>query len=189
MVIKTENELLAAFNTAYNTRIADLHASLGIAPGYAQRSGLPLQFEPDELVDAGKDMFDRDQKLTAPALAAWLAMQRSAAQQGVTLLLVSAFRSVDYQTRLIRKKLDSGRTLEDVMQFNAAPGFSEHHTGRAIDIACPDAEPLQQAFENTNAFKWLSANAGGFGFVMTYPRDHRHAISYEPWHWCFNLDQ
>jgi D-alanyl-D-alanine carboxypeptidase len=116
-------------------------------------------------------------------------MQRSAAQQGVTLLLVSAFRSVDYQSQLIRKKLDSGRTLEDVMQFNAAPGFSEHHTGRAIDIACPDAEPLQQAFENTNAFKWLSANAGGFGFVMTYPRDHRHAISYEPWHWCFHLDQ
>lgn len=75
------------------------------------------------------------------------------------------------------------------MQFNAAPGFSEHHTGRAIDIACPDAEPLQELFENTKAFKWLDANAGQFGFVMTYPRGHQHAISYEPWHWCFQLDQ
>jgi D-alanyl-D-alanine carboxypeptidase len=189
MVIKTENALLASFDLAYNARIAQLHASLGIAPGYAQRSGLPLQSEPDELVDAGKDMFDRDQRLTPPALAAWQSMQRMAADQGITLLLVSAFRSVDYQAQLIRKKLDSGRTLDDIMQFNAAPGFSEHHTGRAVDIACPEDEPLQESFENTNAFKWLSENAGRFGFVMSYPREHRHAISYEPWHWCFQLDQ
>lgn len=189
MVIKTNTGLSAAFDSAYNARIAVLHADLGIAAGYAQRSGLPLQIEPDELVDAGKDMFGRDQKLTPLALAAWQKMQLAAAEQGVTLLLVSAFRSVDYQAQLIRKKLDSGRTLEDIMQFNAAPGFSEHHTGRAVDIACPDAEPLQEEFEKTIAFNWLKVNAKDFGFVMSYPRDHRHAISYEPWHWCFQLDQ
>lgn len=184
MVIKTSPASLP-----FADRIADLHASLGIAPGYQQRSGLPLQYEPDTLVDAGQDMYGRDQRLTPEALSAWQQMQRAASADGVQLLLVSAFRSVDYQAALIRKKLDAGRTLDDILRVNAAPGFSEHHTGRAIDIASPDDAPLEESFENTMAFKWLAANGGRFGFVMSYPRSHQHAISYEPWHWCFQLDQ
>lgn len=175
--------------TSFSDRIAALHASLGIAPGYARTSGLPLQPEPDELVDAGEDMFGRPQRLTPKALSAWQRMRQAAAADGVTLLLVSAYRSVDYQADLIRRKMDSGRTLEDILKVNAAPGFSEHHTGRAVDIACPDDPPLEESFENTAAFAWLTAHAGEFGFVMSYPRGHRHAISYEPWHWCYRIDQ
>ncbi|MBU2099312.1 MAG: D-alanyl-D-alanine carboxypeptidase family protein [Gammaproteobacteria bacterium] len=166
-----------------------LHASLGIAPDYEQRSGLPLQLEPAELADAGLDMFGRAQSMTPETLLAWRQMLESAAVDGVELLLVSAFRSVDYQARLIQKKLDAGRTLDDILRVNAAPGFSEHHTGRAVDIATPGDAPLEESFEKTNAFKWLQNNAGRFGFVMSYPRSHRNAISYEPWHWCFQLDQ
>lgn len=175
--------------TSFASRIAALHASLGIVAGYQQVSGLPLQQEPDELADAGLDMFGREQRLTPAALVAWQQMQKAAAADGVTLLLVSAYRSVDYQAELIRKKIAGGRTLEDVMRFNAAPGFSEHHTGRAIDIACPDAPPLEESFEKTAAFAWLKSHAQRFGFVMTYPRGHPHAIAYEPWHWCYRIDQ
>lgn len=184
MVIETDQDV-----RLFAGMIADLHAALGIAPGYQHRSGLPLQHEPAELVDAGQDMFGRDQRMTPETLSAWQQMRDCAAGEGVELCLVSAFRSVDYQAALIRKKIDSGRTLDDILRVNAAPGFSEHHTGRAIDIASPEDTPLQETFENTNAFKWLKANAGRFGFVMTYPRGHQHAISYEPWHWCFQLDQ
>jgi zinc D-Ala-D-Ala carboxypeptidase len=184
MAIKTNITALQ-----FADRIAELHTSLGIAPGYELSSGLPLQHEPAELADAGQDMFGRDQRLTPEALSAWQLMRAAAAADGIDLLLVSAFRSVDYQAALIRKKIESGRTLDDIMRVNAAPGFSEHHTGRAIDIACPDDAPLQESFENTSAFNWLQRNASHFGFVMSYPRGHRHAISYEPWHWCFQLDQ
>jgi D-alanyl-D-alanine carboxypeptidase len=166
-----------------------LHLNLGIAPGYERTSGLPLQVEPPQLVDAGKDMFSRDQQLTPEALSAWQTMRDAAAGDGVELCLVSAFRSIDYQAALIRKKMQSGRILDDILRVNAAPGFSEHHTGRAIDIASSEDEPLQESFENTKAFKWLRENAGRFGYVMSYPRGHRHAISYEPWHWCFQIDQ
>lgn len=175
--------------TAFASHIAALHASLGIAPGYEQTSGLPLQPEPEHLVEAGVDMFGREQRMTPETLSAWQRMQQAAADDGVSLLLVSAYRSVDYQAELIRRKLATGRTLEDILKVNAAPGFSEHHTGRAIDIACPDEPPLEESFEKTEAFAWLSARAGQFGFVMTYPRGHQHAISYEPWHWCYRLDQ
>lgn len=175
--------------TNFASHIAALHANLGIAPGYEQRAGLPLQPEPAQLVDAGVDMFGREQRMTPATLAAWQRMQQAAAADGISLLLVSAYRSVDYQADLIRRKLASGRTLDDILRVNAAPGFSEHHTGCAIDIACPDDPPLEESFEKTEAFAWLTAHAGDYGFVMSYPRGHQHAISYEPWHWCYRLDQ
>lgn len=184
MVIKTSGA-----SVTFADRIAELHAALGIAPGYQQRSGLPLQHEPAQLVDAGQDMFGREQRMTPETLSAWQRMCAAAADQGVELCLVSAFRSVDYQAALIRKKMQGGRTLEDILRVNAAPGFSEHHTGRAVDIASPGTDVLEETFENTEAFRWLQAHAGHHGFVMSYPRGHLHAISYEPWHWCFHAAQ
>lgn len=175
-------------DTVFKNKIFRLHAALGIDPDYAQRCGLPLQPEPPELVDVGPDMFGRPQRLVPKAFDAWQAMQKKASADGVALYLVSAFRSVDYQADLIRRKMEAGRTLEDILSVNAAPGFSEHHTGRALDIATDGEPPLEASFENTAAFTWLCEHAENFGFVLSYPKDCPVAISYEPWHWCFNQE-
>jgi D-alanyl-D-alanine carboxypeptidase len=66
---------------------------------------------------------------------------------------------------------------------SALPGYSEHHTGRAIDITTPDFKPLTEEFEHSSAFKWLTQRANEFGFTMTYPRNNEFGIAYEPWHW------
>lgn len=174
---------------AYARRIARIHAELGIPGDYAERWGLPLHMEPDTLADAGEDMFGRPQRMTPETLLAWQQMSQEADTQGVELLLVSAFRSVDYQADLIRRKLDDGRSLADILSVNAAPGFSEHHTGRALDLSTPGTAVLETDFENSRAFAWLQQNAGRFGFVLSYPRNSPSAITYEPWHWCFQPDQ
>jgi D-alanyl-D-alanine carboxypeptidase len=90
---------------------------------------------------------------------------------------------VDYQADLIRKKIAAGQQIADILEVNTAPGFSEHHTGRAVDIATPGSRPLTEDFENTEAFQWLTTEAARFGFSMTYPRENPWGISYEPWHW------
>jgi len=174
---------------AFARRISGLHSELGVPGDYAERTGLPLHVEPAVLANAGCDMFGREQRLTPEALLAWQCMQSAASKDGIQLLLVSAFRSVGYQADLVRRKLASGRSLDDILSVNAAPGFSEHHTGRAIDIATPDSPPLEVEFEQTAAYTWLERNARDFGFLLSYPRHCRSAISYEPWHWCFQLDQ
>ena len=71
---------------------------------------------------------------------------------------------------------------------NAAPGFSEHHSGLALDIGTQDEPPAEESFERTAAFAWLRDHAGEHGFVMSYPRDNPHGIVYEPWHWRFSTD-
>lgn len=158
--------------------------SLGVAPGYGQAHRLALVPEPARLLYAGRDRYQRAVWLTAPTMLAWQAMQDAAAGDGVVLEAISGYRSHAYQHGIFLRKLARGITLEDILVVNAAPGYSEHHSGRALDIGTPGAPAAQESFETTPAFAWLSAHAHLFGFGLSYPRDNPHGIVYEPWHWC-----
>lgn len=157
---------------------------LGIPDTYPSTCGMPLQAECATLVATELDVFGRQPQLDAKAFAAWTAMKEAAARDDVTLQLVSAFRSIAYQCDLIRRKLARGDTIDAILAVNAAPGFSEHHTGRAIDIGTPGFPHLEIEFEQSPAFAWLSARAHEFGFRMSFPRDNPYGVQYEPWHWC-----
>lgn len=170
----------------YRAAIADLHMGFGIPRDYSEERHLPLCEEAKELVSIGPDSLGRDQRMAPKAAEAWRRMQAHAENAGVQLLVVSAYRSVEYQCALIQRKLDRGLKIDDILKINAAPGYSEHHTGRAIDITSPDSQPLEVAFDTTPAFVWLSQHAGRYGFKLSYPRDNPHGINYEPWHWAFH---
>lgn len=98
---------------------------------------------------------------------------------------MSAYRGIDYQAEIIARKLSAGEALGDILKVSAAPGFSEHHTGNAVDVTTEGIDALDEAFDETECFRWLLACAGEFGFVLTYPRDNPFGIAYEPWHWCY----
>ncbi len=164
--------------------LRELHAELGIPANYGDGGRRPAFDEAVELVEVGANPDGRMQRLTPDTAAAWRAMQRAADADSVTLLIVSGFRSVEYQAGLIRKKLESGQTLDEILLVNAAPGHSEHHSGRAIDIGTPGSTALVEEFEHTAAFEWLQQHAERFNFAMSYPRDNREGFIYEPWHWA-----
>lgn len=152
--------------------------------GYESR--VPAIPEAASLVSVGPDHLQRETFLTPPAAAAWVAMREAAGADGIELILVSAFRSIERQAAIVSGKLEKGMTLEQVLEYSAYPGFSEHHSGNAVDIGTSAARHLEEEFEFTQAFAWLCENAGRFGFSMTYPRGNPFGIAYEPWHWCFS---
>jgi D-alanyl-D-alanine carboxypeptidase len=164
--------------------LRELHNELGIPADYGRESGPPRYEEAADLVEVGPNLVGRMQRLTPGAAEKWRAMVAAAADDGVTLMIVSGFRSYEYQAALIRKKINAGQGIADILSVNAAPGHSEHHTGLAVDIATPGSRPLTEEFENSEAFRWLDANATRFGFSMSYPRDNPWGIIYEPWHWA-----
>jgi D-alanyl-D-alanine carboxypeptidase len=163
--------------------LRELHTELGIPEDYGQDGGPPLFDEAGELIDVGPNLVGRMQQLTPQAAGLWVEMVAAAGSDGITLLIVSGYRSIDYQARLIRNKISSGQSIEEILQVNAAPGFSEHHTGLAVDVATPGCRPLTEEFEGTPAFQWLTQNAARHGFSMSYPRDNPWGFIYEPWHW------
>lgn len=161
-----------------------LHKELGIPSDYASSRNPPAYAETDELVEVGPNLVGRMQRLTPVAAAKWQQMVEAASGDGIRLLIVSGFRSFDYQADLIRNKLNSGQNIDEILKVSAAPGHSQHHTGNAIDIATPGSRPLTEEFETSEAFAWLTENAERFGFSMTYPKDNPYGIIYEPWHWA-----
>lgn len=170
-------------------RTAAVLEELGADPQLLTRRGLPLYAEAARLQCVGLGADGRDKFLVPAAAQAWLALQAAAAGERVELLLISAFRSFAFQLALIRGKLARGRTLDEVLRVNAPPGCSEHHSGRAVDLGCQGIAPLEENFERTEAYTWLSANAARFGFRLSYPRENRYGYLYEPWHWCWHRGQ
>jgi D-alanyl-D-alanine carboxypeptidase len=119
------------------------------------------------------------------AAQGWRRMQLHAAQDGIALDAISGFRSHAYQLGIFERKLARGLSVAEILKVNAAPGFSEHHSGHALDIGTPGDAPAEESFEAPDACAWLQAHAGEHGFHLSYPRDNPHGIVYEPWHWCW----
>jgi len=170
----------------YRTRLRSLHRALGIPADYAARRHLPLQRETRQLVMIGRAADDGKIIRLAPrAAAAWRRMRDAAARDGVKLLALSGFRSVARQAAIIRQRLAEGQTLGEILRLVAAPGCSEHHTGRALDLGSPANPRLDAHFARTREFSWLKKHAAGYGFRLSYPPKNPHGIAYEPWHWCW----
>lgn len=159
--------------------------ALGVPGNYGPSRGLRIVREPARLQCVGEDVHGRWQWLAVPAARAWKAMRAAAANDGVDLQLVSAFRSATYQLDILRRKCDRGQSMEEILKVSAAPGYSEHHSGRVVDLTTPGYPALEETFENSTAFAWLTRNAGTYGFHLSYPRDNPRGICYEPWHWCW----
>jgi len=166
--------------------LIELLDDLGIPSDYGIKHRLPLVPEARTLVPVGRDIFDRDQKLNPAAATAWKRLQSAAASRGIELQMVSAFRGISYQASLVRRKLCEGQSMARILSVSAAPGFSEHHSGRAIDITAPGSQPLEESFADSKAYLWLKENAAVYGFKESFPRRNRHHIAWEPWHWCYN---
>lgn len=160
--------------------------ALGVPRDYGRTRCLRLQREPARLVSIGCDIHGREQWLQPRAARAFARMRGTAARDGIELQVVSAFRSIEYQLGILERKLARGLGIDDVLRVSAAPGYSEHHSGRCLDFTAPGFTALEEEFEASPAFAWLRGNAAGFGFALSYPRGNRHGIAYEPWHWCWH---
>jgi D-alanyl-D-alanine carboxypeptidase len=113
-------------------------------------------------------------------------MVKDAQRQGVRLKILWAFRSSSLQKEHFEQAQQKHGKRKAIL-WVAPPGYSEHHTGWALDIgdeADPQADdnPL---FERTAAFRWLKKNAGNYGFELSFPPNNWQGVGYEPWHWRF----
>ncbi len=165
-----------------------LHRELNIPADYAERTGLPHYREVplSELVVAQLDEAGRPLVLTRPAANALASMKAAALSDGIELLPFSGFRSYVYQRGLIAAKLSKGIAIDEILRILAAPGYSEHHTGEAVDITSQGCPPAEEVFESTVAYSWLREHAQRFGFTESFPRGNPHSLVYEPWHWRYN---
>ena len=166
-------------------RVRSILDSLQIPLEVIKARSLVLQPEAEELVVAELGDDGREHRLVPAAAKAWHELSSAARADGVVIKIASAFRSVDRQTEIVRGKLARGLSLDAILCVSAPPGYSEHHSGRAVDVTTDGAPPLELEFEETEAYRWLSGNAHRFGFTLSFPRQNPYGYTYEPWHWCW----
>jgi D-alanyl-D-alanine carboxypeptidase len=115
-------------------------------------------------------------------------MQADARASGIILVPLSGFRSIAAQEYLFfQVKEQRAQVASKRAEVSAPPGYSEHHTGYAVDIGDGrvPATHLSTSFEKTAAYKWLEQNAAKYSFELSFTPDNFQGISYEPWHWRY----
>lgn len=134
---------------------------------------LPSTFAPGESKEA-REAFE---KLAAEALL-----------DGFKLTAFSTYRSFEYQTDLYQRYVDQDGE-EEADRYSARPGYSEHQTGLAFDIGELNVTEdwASERFGETEAGKWIAANAHRFGFIMRYPEGKEFVTGYmyESWHFRY----
>lgn len=104
----------------------------------------------------------------------------AAASEGAPLTLGSAFRSVSYQRGLKGGRANAGKAE---WRVSAPAGYSEHHTGFAVDFS-----PINHEFAKTAGYRWLIRNASNYGFKQTFNSAYsqKSGIVEESWHWAWH---
>jgi D-alanyl-D-alanine carboxypeptidase len=142
-----------------------------------------------------KDFFD---PIAALALIAMIDDANKTLEGDDKILVSSAYRSFEYQEGLFDRyvsnymnqyNVDEDEAIKQVLLTSAPAGASEHHTGLCVDVVEKRgvSRELDESFEETEAFAWLSKNAHKYGFILRYPKDKTDITkySYEPWHYRF----
>ncbi|MFK8183696.1 MAG: D-alanyl-D-alanine carboxypeptidase family protein [Phormidesmis sp.] len=130
----------------------------------------------------------RDELLHPDAAAALHKMIAAARANGIWLVPASGFRSLEQQRSLFSNQTLEKGSPEAAATVSAPPGYSEHHTGYAIDLADGALEQtydISIAFAQSPAYAWLTENAAQFGFELSFPEGNPQGVSFEPWHWRY----
>lgn len=130
---------------------------------------------------------DWDVDVEAKAYEAYLALKEDLEGDGVFVDLDSAYRSVAEQQRIVddfTKKYGE----EYVKQYVAVPGFSEHHTGLALDLfLIIDGKGVylnEEMIKYPEIWDAIHAKLADHGFILRYLPGKKicTGYSYEPWH-------
>lgn len=150
-----------------------------------KKHALPDNYKPSDLVELNEGGAYRAGRsglmLRQAAEQSLEKMARAAQTEGVTLVASSAYRSYQYQVTVYNRNVrEMGEEAAD--RESARPGNSQHQTGLVIDFGSID-----DSFAQTKAGKWLLANAGKFGWSLSFPDGYEEITGYrwESWHYRY----
>ena len=113
----------------------------------------------------------------------------AARKDHISLKVAAGFRSVELQ----RSLFESGAKKKGISKkayawWTAPPGYSEHHTGLAVDFVDParsETNFTPARFSKTLVYGWLKVHAPEFGFELSFQGGNGLPVAFEPWHWRY----
>ncbi|NLP57948.1 M15 family metallopeptidase [Lutibacter sp. B1] len=142
-------------------------------------------------------------RLQPEVFEAYKNMQAAALEEGISIKIVSAYRSYNRQKNIWNRKynkyisegLSPKKAIDKIIEYSTIPGTSRHHWGTDIDIIDssvqqPDDVLIEENYNANGVYenlkKWMDNNAEKFGFYLVYTNDeNRKGFKYEPWHYSY----
>ncbi len=100
--------------------------------------------------------------------------------------IISGYRTFDSQKSLYDRRVES-EGVEATDKYTALPGFSEHHSGYAVDFAIYTSEGLYYDFYGQDEYKWVLDHCYEYGFIERYQKEKKELTGFEaePWHFRY----
>ena len=158
-----------------------------------KKNKLPDDWEEKVELVSTKNAWDEDIKVEKKAFEQYKKLkedvEKDLKKYDATIELDSTYRSVKEQQEIWDTwSKDPKKGPEYVKKFVAVPGYSEHHTGLAIDICLKIKGKLvydnDKMIEQKEIFSIIHSKLSKYGFILRYlkDRDNITGYSYEPWH-------
>ena len=138
--------------------------------------------EPIKYYAADRNKYTRFMR--AEAAEAFHRLVETAAEEGIDIVMTTAYRSYEFQ-QILWDNYVAQKGDEEANKTSARPGESEHQTGLAVDLSTSEIDYRNSSdFADTAAGRWVAENAHKFGFILRFPEDKTDitGYSYEPWH-------
>ncbi len=156
-----------------------------------KQNKLPDNWEDVVELEESVNRWDETYQVEKKALEAFTALQKDLLENdGIVIELDSTYRSVKRQQE-IWDEFEAERGLEYAQKYVAVPGYSEHHTGLAIDI-CIEKDGVRiddndDMIAEREIFSQIHAKLADYGFILRYleGKDDITGYSYEPWHFRY----
>ena len=142
-------------------------------------------YAPKDLVSLKKNsLFDLNKagmKIRPEAYSALNEMAQAALNEGIRLLVSSAYRSYSYQENLFNYWV-SVDGLEEAERESSRPGTSQHQLGTAVDFGS-----ISDDFDKTQMGQWIYKNAADYGWSLSFPKGYEDVTGYrwECWHFRY----
>ncbi len=151
---------------------------------YSKVYFLNENYRPAKLTSIDKIyLFNKDEAFIQSQVAPYLnQLLHRAGDDGVRLLILSAFRS--FETQAILKSGYKVTYGVGANTFSADQGYSEHQLGTTVDFTTESVGAGLSGFDKDQAYQWLLKNAHRYGFTLSYPSGNVY-YKFEPWHWRF----
>ena len=145
---------------------------------------LENNYVPNNLEKISSNYALSNMKLVNVAKDAYEEMAKAAQKDKRKLVVMSAYRSYDYQVNLYNRYAKKDGT-DKADTYSGRPGFSEHQTGLAFDLY--NGKTVYTRFEETKEFEWMQENAYKYGFILRFPKDKERETGYvyEAWHYRY----
>lgn len=145
-------------------------------------SYVPEDLEPIRYFAEDRNKYTRFMR--AEAADAFHRLVEAAAEDGIDIVMTTAYRSYDFQ-QILWDNYVAQKGEEEANKTSARPGESEHQTGLAVDLSTSEIDYRNSSdFADTKAGHWVAEHAHEYGFILRYPEDKTDitGYSYEPWH-------